>query len=116
VLQNVETEDEIERLVRKIDVADIDAEVDIRLEQIARLIALDPFTADEWREAGLGREMEKLLAFEQWLLTGADGEGPMTFKRETPWADRISGQWVSIRKKTAGMATNRTMSRILSAE
>jgi hypothetical protein len=54
--------------------------------------------------------MEKLLALEQWLLTGADGERPMTFKRKTPGADRISGQGVSIRKETASDTERRTTS------
>src|ERR1700735_1877686 len=91
-------------------------EVDIRLEQVARLIALDPFTADERGQARLGREMQKLLTLEQRLLSCADGERPMTFKRKTPGADRISGQRVSVRKETAGVTTNRTISGILSAE
>jgi DNA primase catalytic subunit len=78
---------EIERLIRKSHVADIDAEVDIRLEQVAGLIALDPFTADERGQVRLRREMEKLRTLEQRLLTCADGERPMTFKRKIPGAD-----------------------------
>jgi hypothetical protein len=60
--------------------------------------------------------MEKLLALEQRLLTGADGERPMTFKRKAPGADRIGGQRVSVRKKSTRVTANRTNSRILSTE
>ncbi len=60
--------------------------------------------------------MKKLLALEQLLLTRADGERPMTFKREAPRTDRIGGERVSVRKETAGVTANRANSRILSAE
>jgi hypothetical protein len=60
--------------------------------------------------------MEKVLALEQRLLTRADGERPMTFKRKTPGADRVGGQRKSVRKKSAGVTANRTESWILSAE
>jgi hypothetical protein len=116
MLQNVKTQDDIERLIRKINIANVDLKIDIRLEQIARLVALDPFTADHCGETRLRREMENVLALEQRFLTGADGERPMTFKRKASGADRIGGQRVSVRKKSTGVPANRTNSRILSAE
>ena len=71
---------QVERMIGKTDVADVDAKVDVGLEQIASLIALDPFLADVGGQARLGREVENVLALENGLLVGADGERPMTLE------------------------------------
>jgi hypothetical protein len=60
--------------------------------------------------------MENVLALEQRFLTGADGERPMTFKRKTPWADRIGGERISVRKETARVTANRANPGILGTE
>lgn len=83
VLQNVKAQDQVERMIGKIDVADINSQVDVRLEEIAGLIGLDPFLADIGGQARLGREVEHVLALENGLLVGADGGRPMTRERKT---------------------------------
>jgi hypothetical protein len=61
VLKNMKAEDQVERMVGKVDVADIDALVDVSLEQIAGLVALDPLPADICGQARLGCEVENVL-------------------------------------------------------
>ena len=67
-------------MIGKIDVADVDAKVDVVLVQIASLIALDPFLTDVCGQARLGREVENVLVLKNGLLVGADGERPMTLQ------------------------------------
>ena len=103
-------------MIREIYVADVYAKIDVRLEKIACLIALDPFTTDEGGQTWLWREMKKLLTLKQRLLTCANSKRPVTLKRKAPGANRIGGQRISVRKEAPGVTTNRANSGILSAE
>jgi SAM-dependent methyltransferase len=54
--------------------------------------------------------VEHVLALENGLLIGADGERPMTLQRKAGGAERISGERKSVRIKWPRIAADRAMS------
>jgi hypothetical protein len=110
MLQDMTANDEIEFIVAKIDLLDVDVQIGTLPTELAGHIPTRLSGLNVSRKPDFRCEMQYLLSFEKIRFPVAQNEQSMAFMRETAWTKRINidakGQRISICKKTTLVSAN----------